>query len=287
MISNRSAAFTISLLATLAAAGAQASESSEHLRSCDTPWEHHGVSEATIFYGIDAIFPPEQGPIFDMAAERNTSAYRQRAFDFFAERFGVTFDVNSPGVQLAVDREGRTATMQPIQLGADTSHQVYGIDAQRIPQWRHRLPMTSAALRDDGYFTFVGEEGFRVHGTYGGEDGVELPPGSVFLLGEYRMFDGDDQLIDTLRYRSTQPAFAVVDPGAALPTQLVTITCEVQSDLFGDGKVQALGTQIALADGSADWDFRYTLRFPSRISDASLRRPRCKQIRARTGIDGP
>lgn len=250
------------------------------LRSCDTPWANHGVSEATIVYGIDERVPADEGPFLPMDDERNTLDYRARAFDFFADRFGVTFDVNNPAVQIAVDASGRVAEMQPVKLGIGSTHQVYAIDAQRIPRWRHRMPMTNVALRDDGYFVFVGPDGFEVNGTYGGDAGVTLPPGSVFLLGEYRMFDENDELMDTLRYFSDQPSFAVVDPGAALPTSLITITCKVQSDIFGDGQVAALGQLVALDDGATDLDFRYTLRFPARIGESDLIRPRCKPARA-------
>ena len=247
--------------------------------SCATPWANHGVSEATIAYGIDEVVPA--GEIFlPMEEQRNTFQYRKKAFDFFVERFGVEFDVNDPGVQIAVDAYGRTAAMQPIKAGVGSTHQVYAIDAQNIPQWRHRMPMTSVALKDDGYFVFVGDEGFEVHGTYGGADGTTLPPGTIFLLGEYRMYDHQDKLMDTLRYFSSTPAFSLIDPGAELPTTQFTISCNVESDIFGSGLVRALGSMTTLPDGSSDLDFRYTLRFPERIGDADQRGAYCKPARA-------
>ncbi|MEM9386025.1 MAG: hypothetical protein AAGA68_13250 [Pseudomonadota bacterium] len=270
--------FAVLALIALSSHGANAEEASP--RNCDTPWANHGVSEATIVYGADELIPPGEGPFLPMDEVRNTPAYRALAFDFFEARFGVAFDVNNPGIQIAVDASGRVAEMQPIKFGLGSTHQVYAIDAQRIPRWRHRMPMTNVALRDDGYFVFIGADGFEVNGTYGGEAGVTLPAGTVVLLGEYRMFDENDELMDTLRYFSDQPAFAVVDPGAPLPTTLFTITCKVQSEIFGEGQVGALGQLVALEDGSTDLDFRYTLRFPARIRDSGLIRPRCKPARA-------
>jgi hypothetical protein len=248
-------------------------------RQCHTPWENHGVYETTIIYGIDEVVPADEGPFLDMDPERNTVAYRQRAFDFIAEQFGVQFDVNNADQQVALDAQGRTALMWPLKTGVGSTHQVYGIDAQRFPRLRSKMPLTRIALRDDGYFVFVGEEGFTVHGIYGGESGVELPPGTIFLAGEYRMFDGRDRLIDTLRYFSRIPSFSVPEPGAANPTNLITIACDIESDVFGEGQVRALGSMEALADGSSDLDFRYVMHFPSRLSDVELARPRCDNFR--------
>lgn len=140
--------------------------------------------------------------------------------------------------------------------------------------------MTRVALRDDGYFVFVGEEGFRVHGEYGGEDGVELPPGTIFLAGEYRMFDRQDRLIDTLRYFSRIPSFSLFEPGAAVPTQQITISCDIESDLFGNGQVRALGSLATLPDGSSDLDFRYVMHFPNRLKDVERRGLVCENVGA-------
>lgn len=263
--------FVISTVAFAVAGGKSA--------QCEAPWLNHGVYETTIVYGIDEIVPADEGPFLNMDPERNTVEYRQRAFDFINEHFGVQFDVNIDGQQLVSDDYGGSALMWPLKTGVGSTHQVYAIDAQNHPQWRSKMPLTQVAIRDDGYFVFVGEDGFTVKGIYGGDAGVVLPPGTIFLAGEYRMFDGNDQLIDTLRYFSRIPSFSVIDPGAANPTQLVTISCDIESDLFGNGQVRALGSLEALPDGSNYLDFRYVMRFPVRLTDTGLTNAKCDNIR--------
>lgn len=277
---NRTGTTAIFLFASLLAfPAASFAKHYNGARQCNTPWENHGVYETTIVYGIDEIVPATEGPFLDMDPVRNTVEYRQRAFDFLAEQFGVQFDVNDAARQVAVDDQGRTALMWPLKTGVGSTHQVYGIDAQRFPRLRSKMPLTRIAFRDDGYFVFVGETGFTVHGIYGGEAGVELPPGTIFLAGEYRMFDGKDRLIDTLRYFSRIPSFSVPDPGAVYPTNLITIACDIESDVFGEGQVRALGSMTALPDGSSDLDFRYVMHFPTRLADVELTRPRCDTLR--------
>ena len=92
------------------------------------------------------------------------------------------------------------------------------------------------------------------------------------------MFDQRDRLLDTIEYFSETPAFPVIDPGAALPTQQVTISCRVNSDLFGEGDTKALGTLVTLPDGSTDLDFRYTMQFPSRLNEVDLDNPKCRRL---------
>lgn len=267
--------------ASALASPAQAASARSNAAQCRTPWENHGVYDATIVYGIDEVVPADEGPFLDMDPERDTLEYRSRAFTFLADYFGTDFDVNLAGQQFAFDNMGRSVLMWPLKTGLGSTHQVHGIDAQRIPGLRGKFPLTRVALRDDGYFVFVGPEGFTVHGEYGGEAGVELPPGTIFLAGEYRMFDKRDRLIDTIRYFSRIPSFSLFEPGAAVPTQQITISCDVESDLFGHGQVRALGSMAALPDGSTDLDFRYVMHFPERLAEVGRRGRFCENVRAR------
>lgn len=250
-------------------------------QQCRTPWANHGVYDATIVYGIDEIVPADEGPFLDMDPDRDTAEYRERAFSFLAEYFGTEFDTGVAGQQFAFDDMGRGALMWPLKTGVGSTHQVHAIDAQRLPRMRGKFPMTRVAIRDDGYFVFVGEDGFRVHGTYGGEEGVELPPGTIFLAGEYRLFDKNDDLIDTLRYFSRIPSFSLFDPGAKVPTQQITISCDIESDLFGSGQVRGIGSLSTLANGSSDLDFRYVMHFPGRLSEQERGGRFCENVRAK------
>ena len=154
------------LLALPALAGDTESASGTS-RQCETPYAEHGVYETLIVYLIDEIV---EGPGFlPIDSDRNTFAYRESAYHFFRERFGLDFDPGNPDLQVISGPDG-DANVFPLKTGEGSTHQVYGIDAQNVPQWRHKMPMTRIALFDDGYFVTLDSD-YVVRGTYGGEDG--------------------------------------------------------------------------------------------------------------------
>lgn len=246
-------------------------------------YPEHGVYDTTILYMIDEIAAPGEGPFLPMDVERNTLEYRTNAYAFFDEQFGIDFDPADPANQNASDGLGGLVQVQPIKTGVgDTStHQVYGIDAQDIPKWRHKMPVTNVALRDDGYFVFILTD-FTAHGEFGGAAGLPLRAGDILVFGDYRMFDHKDRLLDTLHYRSLTPATVNPFAGAAAASDganFVNITCSIESDIFGEGLVRGLGEMRPLPDGSMDLDFRYVMRFPSRLADSELEDAKCKMVR--------
>ena len=162
-------------------------------RSCVTPYDEHGVYEAVVVYMIDEIV---DGPIFlPMDVDRNTFAYRKGAYDFIESRFGLAFDPVQPGIQVISGADGN-ANVFPLKTGMGSTHQVYGLDAQNIPQWRHKMPITDVALFDDGFFVTL-DSPYLVKGTFGGAAGITLPAGTQFVFGEYRLFDGRQRLPET------------------------------------------------------------------------------------------
>ena len=244
-------------------------------------YPEHGVYDATIVYSIDEAVPPGEEVFLPMDEDRNTLEYRTAAYDFFSERYGADFDPNNPFPQVVVDEFGGQLLVQPTKTGpGDTStHQVYGIDAQNIPQWRHKMPITNVAFRDDGFFVFALTD-YIAHGTYGGEDGARIRGGDILVFGDYRMFDHKDRLLDTIHYQADTPATVNPfngDEAASNGAQFVNITCAVSSEIFGEGLVRGLGEMRPLEDGSMDLDFRYVMRFPSRLEDASVN-GRCRNI---------
>ncbi len=246
-------------------------------------YPEHGVYDSTLVYMIDEVVAPGEGPFLPMDEERNTLEYRSAAYDFFHEQYGIELDPSDPAPQFAFDGLGGQVQVQPIKTGfGDTStHQVYGVDAQDIPQWRNKMPLTNTAFRDDGYFVFIFTD-FVAHGEFGGEEGQTLRAGDLLVFGDYRMFDHKDRLLDTIHYRAMTPA--TVNPFAGTPeasegANFVAITCELESDIFGEGLVRGLGEMRPLADGSMDLDFRYVMRFPSRLADSELENAKCKKLR--------
>ncbi len=258
------------------AAGAQANGGS----SAVDAWPEHGIYDATIVYGVDERV--EGSPFLPMGADRDTLAYRTEAYDFFREQYGIDFDPEVVGNQFASDGLTGSVSVQAIKTGEGSTHQVYALDAQHIPQWRGKFPLTSVAFRDDGYFVFVLSD-FIAHGTYGGLDGKRVRAGDLLVQGEYRMFDGDDQLMDTITYFADTPATVnpfAGDVAASEDASFVNITCRVESPLLGTGLTRGIGEMRPLPGGLMDLDFRYVMRFPSRLDSATVERPKCDSVRA-------
>ncbi|MEO0574525.1 MAG: hypothetical protein AAF004_03615 [Pseudomonadota bacterium] len=245
---------------------------------CDTPYPEHGVYDTTLVYMIDEQVT---GPLFlPMDVERNTVEYRQTAYSFFAERFGLDFDVNDWGIQIVTDGEGGSANVFPLKTGEGSTHQVYALDAQHISKWRSRMPLTDIAFFDDGFFVTLDTD-FRLHGTFGGDAGIVLPAGTQLVAGEYRMFDGDGELLETFRYKSNIPVAALPVGGSFEFSQggvFITIACDIESDTFGSGDVRSLAQITPLPDGRTDLDFRYVMRFPARLSPGSKDAARCDTL---------
>ncbi len=247
--------------------------------SCNTPYAEHGIYDATILYMIDETI---EGPLFlPMDADRNTFDYRQSAYNYFQTQFGITFDPLNPGIQVIVDDLGGTANVFPLKTGIGSTHQIYGIDAQKFPKWRHKMPMTDVAFFDDGFFVTLDTD-FQLKGKFGGSSGVVLTAGTQLVFGEYRMFDGDGELLETFRYRSDIPVAGIPvtgNPETSGGALFLTIACDIESDLFGNGDVRSLAEIKFQPDGKTDLDFRYVMRFPARLSESDLDKPHCKSIK--------
>lgn len=248
-------------------------------QQCETPYADNGIAETTIVYQIDKQLAP--GDFFiPIDADRDTTGYRTRAFAFFNEQFGVELEASGFAPQPVFDGVGGSAFATGFRLTPGATQQVVAIDSQNIPQLSGLFPLNNVAMIDDGYAVVAGETGFTVFGEYGGGAGVWLPPNSVLIFGEYRMIDGDGDLIDTLEYRSEIPAFQPPVPGASDPTLSVLIRCEIRSALFGNGNTHGLGTAITFEDGSTSLETRYIMRFPKRIAAADPENPHCDRAKA-------
>ncbi len=271
---------TLMFLVLFIITGNHAMAVSEGQSACETPYEEHGVYDATIVYMVDEI---ANGAFFlAMDADRNTEAYRQYAYDFFSARFGIDFDVSNGDMQVVGDGEGGVAHVVALKPDISSTHQVYGIDAQRIPQWRSKMPLTQVAFFDDGFFVTM-ETDLRVHGTFGGKDGIVLPAGTQLVAGEYRLFDDKANLLETFRYKSNIPVAALPVGGSFEATEgavFLTIACEVESALFGHGNVRALGEIRPLPGGRTALDFRYVMRFPGSLAEGGSQRPHCDALPA-------
>ena len=277
---QKSSVLTAILFVMLFGVSVSAAElDSKRLASCATAYEEHGVYEGVVIYLIDEIV---DGPVFlPIDDDRNTYEYREEAYDFFRTRFGLDFDPADPEIQFLDGPDGQ-ANVFPLKTGVGSTHQVYGVDAQNIPKWRHKMPITNTALFDDGFFVTLDTD-YVVRGTFGGEKGIVLPAGTQFVFGEYRMFDDRGRLLETFEYRSNIPVTAGPVGGSfdfSKGAVFINIACDIESELFGNGNVRALAELTPLPDGRTDLDFRYVMKFPARLADnPNVRRPRCRTLR--------
>ena len=176
---------------------------------------------------------------------------------------------------MIVGPNGGTANVFPLKTGVGSTHQVYGVDAQHIPQWRGRFPLTDIAFFDDGFFVTL-ETDFQVHGSYGGPGGLTLPAGTQLVCGDYRMFNAAGDLLETFRYKSNIPVASLPVGGNAEAAEgafFVAIACDIESALFGSGDVRALGEIRPLGDGLTYLDFRYVMHFPSQLAGSTVTQP--------------
>lgn len=248
-------------------------------RRCDSGYAEHGVYDATLVYGVDETVTGS--PFLPMDADRDTLEYRTGAYDFFRERYGIDFDPSISGDQIATDGAGGQVLVQAIKTGEGSTHQVYALDVQHVPQWRGRFPITNAAFFDDGYFVFILSD-FDAHGSYGGAAGLTLRAGDLVVQGEYRMFDDRGRLLDTITYFADTPATVnpfAGDVAASAGATFVNITCRVESPIMGTGVTRGIGEQRPLPGGQLDLDFRYVMRFPSRLSETTTRGRGCDRLR--------
>ena len=247
--------------------------------TCDETYADHGVYDATLVFFIDER---TQQLFLPIDADRNTPDFRRSAYQFFKTEYGLNADPGTPGEQHLTDKNGGTASVRGFKLDVGSTHQVYALDAQHIPHWRHKMPLTNVAIFDDGYTVFVGPEGFTVHGKLGGEPGLLLPPGTLMISAQYRLFDEHMQLLDTIDYQSETPSLGI--PALGENAFFVAINSVAQSKIFGTGTLRALGkiTPLAVDDKGnttlQDVDIRYVLRFPSRRGDATVKQPRCQEV---------
>lgn len=223
------------------------------------------VYEVNIQYIHDHVLAPGQELFVAMDAARNTQTYREAAYGFIEDHIGVSFDPNDPNPQLT---PGGEILMQPSQLTVD--YQVYSWDVQNQHQWRHQVPLTNAHFKDDGYLAIFLQDTL-VYGSWGGAAGRLVPAGSIVLFGEYRVFDHQDRLITTIQYQSS-------DPATPNPFGYVNITCDVFSDLWGQGVV------YGLSDSGVNPERHITTRnvmtFAASLADQdSTQKKKCKKLK--------
>ncbi len=207
------------------------------------------VYDALIVYGIDQEVPNLSLGIFEpMNSEDNTAEFRETAVAFFESQWGLTgIDPNALAgpapVGVGTDcipfvNCDYTAWM--VQLPDSIRYQVFAIDYQEVPQLRHRLPITNVRMLERTAIVVVGPNDIVNTGVTQAIYPV-LKAGSILSFGIYKMTatdkNGNDFLLDTIRFKSQQPSLANAYFWQA-------VACTLESDLFGAGLTRGGGTAV-------------------------------------------
>ncbi|CAN5798190.1 hypothetical protein BH23CHL4_BH23CHL4_29230 [soil metagenome] len=182
-------------------------------------------------------------------SEEERAAELERAEAFFRDRFGLDFS--------GVEAEDGIKTAGSASL--DTAG--FMVD----PRWEYRaytvaghdVPVEGWVVRDGGWMVVIGEGGATISGTWGGDDGVEVPAGSFLVFGDYNIDTGDEPII--IHYESGSP---ILPPGA---DGIMAFSCVLSHPDWGEG--QANGTVLNPAeqeDGTVKASIRNVLTFPPR-----------------------
>jgi len=181
--------------------------------------------------------------------EDQRAAEQERAEVFFRDRFGLDFTAVEP--QDGVKTSGN-ATLDTAGFMVD-------------PRWEYRaytvagrdVPAEGWVVRDGGWRVDVGEGGATLTGTWGGDEGINVPAGSFVVFGDYNIDTGEEPII--IHYESGEP---ILPPG---PGGVMAFSCALSHPEWGEG--QANGTILApeeQEDGTVKVSIRNVLTFPPR-----------------------
>jgi hypothetical protein len=205
-----------------------------------------------LVFMANGVFSPEEmmrdGATFQHGvmgrSPEEVAANKAEAVAFFAERFGVDFSTSDhvQGINLF-----------GFELTPDANYRAYTISGET-------LPSDGWVVRDGGWAGLVGPEGITFHGTWGGAEGRDVPPGTIIVFGEYnirveRPGNAPDRHPIVVPYRSGEPMITDAQ-GRAL------IVCDLVSPEFGEGRALGYFAVEPVGDGLVQATVRNVLTFP-------------------------
>ena len=214
-----------------------------------------------LVYMADGVFDPdESNDQFDGAyfhrevmerTDEELAAELDRAEAFFRDRFGLDFT----GVEAVdgVKTIGGVATLDTsgFMLDPRQEYRAYTVAGESVPDegW---------VIRDGGWrVNITGEDGATLTGTWGGDEGTDVPSGSFVVFGDYNIDTGQEPII--IHYESGSPILPAGTDG------ITAFSCDLSHPEWGNG--QANGTVLSPAehdDGTVQVSIRNVLTFPPR-----------------------
>lgn len=182
-------------------------------------------------------------------SEAEVEAELKLAETFFLETYGIDFTSVDPvdGVKTAGNATLDTAGFMVDPRIEYRAYTVAGRD----------VPAEGWVVRDGGWTVVIGDGGALLKGAWGGDEGIDVPAGSIIVFGDYNIDTGGDPIL--IHYQSGSPILPMGTDG------IMAFSCVLSSPEFGDGR--ANGTVLMPAeqeDGTVKMSYRNVLTFPPR-----------------------
>ncbi|WP_255152725.1 hypothetical protein [Halorarius halobius] len=182
-------------------------------------------------------------------------ANRRTAETFYEERFGIeleSFDGEDELFEPKTTDDGK-AVLNPAYQDPDVGYHAYVVSGRGMPNpydedATNRDEMRTGKVRDGGWHVTI-REPMTLHGTYGGEEGVEIDAPSLLAFGNYNIKMGDQEAPIVLDFKSADPILVYLDGPKAF-------NCDLSHDDWGAGAARGV---IGLPGGA----IRNVLTFPA------------------------
>lgn len=172
--------------------------------------------------------------------------HRAEAAAYFLDQFGVDFrwSDSDNGVVFFGFMDARR-----------NNYRAYTISGERVP--------SSGFLVDGGgwMFAVTNPDGVRLHGRYGGSEGIWVPPGTANVFGEYVVHTaaGESEHATepiVMRFQSERPIIARSDG-------VVSFQCALRHPVWGEGVAEGVSVPPkVLPDGRIQVAVRNVVTFP-------------------------
>jgi hypothetical protein len=172
--------------------------------------------------------------------------HRAEAAAYFLDQFGLDFR--------SADFDNGVAFFGFMDARRN-NYRAYTISGERVP--------SSGFLVDGGgwMFAVTNPDGVRLHGRYGGSEGIWVPPDTAGVFGEYvvHLSSGEspsvgDQIV--MRFQSQRPIIARSDG-------VVSFQCELRHPVWGEGVAEGVSVPPKLLpDGRIQVAVRNVVTFP-------------------------
>ncbi len=120
-------------------------------------------------------------------SEADVAAELQRAEAFFRDTYGIDF-TSVDAVEGVKTADNATFDTAGFMVDPRIEYRAYTIAGRDVPAegW---------VVRDGGWSVVIGDGGAVLNGAWGGDEGVEVPAGSIIVFGDYNIDTGEEPIL--------------------------------------------------------------------------------------------